>query len=157
MTQSVATIVESFRARTPRSRELYEGGASTRRVRPREAYYYRPYPLSMDRGEGSRLWDVDGNEYLDCAYHYTAQVLGHNHPSSDGGRLRPDPQGLGRGRSHGDGSPHRRGDVPKGRLPGSDPLRQFRNRSHPARDSAGPRVLREDEDRQVRRGLSRQS
>ena len=80
MTQSVATIVESFRARTPRSRELYEGGSEYTAGPAKGAYYYRPYPLSMDRGEGSRLWDVDGNEYLDCANHHTAQVLGHNHP-----------------------------------------------------------------------------
>ena len=80
MTQSVATIAESYRARTPRSREMYEGGTSYTAGPAKGAYYYRPYPLAMERGEGRYLWDVDGNRYLDCANHHTAQVLGHNHP-----------------------------------------------------------------------------
>ena len=80
MTQSVASIAESFRARTTRSREMYEAGTSFTAGPAKGAYYYRPYPLSMDRGEGCHLWDVDGNKYLDCANHHTAQVLGHNHP-----------------------------------------------------------------------------
>src|SRR3954470_5984546 len=37
-------------------------------------------PLCVDRAQGARIWDVDGNEYVDCHMAYTASVLGHNPP-----------------------------------------------------------------------------
>lgn len=38
-------------------------------------------PLCMERAEGSRIWDVDGNEYLDCHLGLGTQSLhGHNPP-----------------------------------------------------------------------------
>ena len=36
-----------------------------------------PYPYIFNRAEGSRLWDIDGNEYIDCVINYGALVLGH--------------------------------------------------------------------------------
>lgn len=42
--------------------------------------YLRPYPIYVDRAEGSRKWDVDGNEYVDYAGGHGALLLGHNHP-----------------------------------------------------------------------------
>ena len=41
---------------------------------------YNRAPLSVDRGEGSRLWDVDGVEYLDCVAGIATNGLGHCHP-----------------------------------------------------------------------------
>ena len=38
------------------------------------------YPSFMARGEGCRIWDVDGNEYIDFMCSYGPIVLGHNHP-----------------------------------------------------------------------------
>ena len=37
-------------------------------------------PLFMDRGEGSRIFDVDGNSYLDYVMSYGPLVLGHSYP-----------------------------------------------------------------------------
>jgi glutamate-1-semialdehyde 2,1-aminomutase len=37
-------------------------------------------PLVIDRAEGSRLWDVDGREYIDYVCSWGAQILGHAHP-----------------------------------------------------------------------------
>ena len=45
------------------------------------AYFYPPYPLTMKRGDGPYLWDVDNNRYLDFANHHTGQILGHNNPA----------------------------------------------------------------------------
>ena len=39
-----------------------------------------PYPLFMTRAQGSRIWDVDGNEYIDFHSSFGAVLLGHNHP-----------------------------------------------------------------------------
>ena len=32
------------------------------------------------RGEGARIWDVDGNEYIDFCMSFGASLLGHGHP-----------------------------------------------------------------------------
>ncbi len=41
------------------------------------------YPYFFARGDGARVWDVDGNEYLDLMCSYGPIVLGHNHPRVD--------------------------------------------------------------------------
>jgi len=38
------------------------------------------YPMFLVRGEGCRIWDVDGNEYIDFMCSYGPVVLGHRHP-----------------------------------------------------------------------------
>lgn len=37
-------------------------------------------PRFMSRGRGSRLWDADGNEYIDYVGAWGAAILGHAHP-----------------------------------------------------------------------------
>ncbi len=44
-------------------------------------YSYKPYPLTMSRGEGCYLYDIEEQQYVDFANHHTAQILGHNHPA----------------------------------------------------------------------------
>ncbi|HEX9123516.1 MAG TPA: aspartate aminotransferase family protein [Actinomycetota bacterium] len=39
-----------------------------------------PHAIYIDHGERNRLWDVDGNEYLDYHLGYGAMVVGHAHP-----------------------------------------------------------------------------
>ncbi len=65
-----------------RSRELYEraqkvlaGGVSSEFRK-----YSYPHPLFYERGQGNRLWDVDGNEYLDFTLSQGPLILGHSHP-----------------------------------------------------------------------------
>jgi len=41
---------------------------------------YEPYPIYMESGSGSRVTDVDGNEYLDYLLGYGALINGHAHP-----------------------------------------------------------------------------
>ncbi len=49
-----------------------------------EHYNFRAFaqerPIHFVKGAGSRLWDMDGNEYLDLYCKYGAMILGHNHP-----------------------------------------------------------------------------
>lgn len=40
---------------------------------------YAPLPVVIARGEGSWVWDVDGNKYLDCLSAYSALNFGHSH------------------------------------------------------------------------------
>lgn len=51
------------------------GGGDTR-----TATSYRPFPLALARGAGYRVWDVDGNEFVDLLNNYTSLVHGHAHP-----------------------------------------------------------------------------
>ncbi|HZO24699.1 MAG TPA: aspartate aminotransferase family protein [Chloroflexota bacterium] len=37
-------------------------------------------PFIAARGKGSRIWDVDGNEYIDFCTSFGASLLGHGHP-----------------------------------------------------------------------------
>jgi len=37
-------------------------------------------PVFIERGQGSRMWDVDGNEYIDYVLSWGPLILGHNPP-----------------------------------------------------------------------------
>lgn len=41
--------------------------------------FFEPHPIMMERGQGSKLYDVDGNEYIDYLLCYGALILGHGH------------------------------------------------------------------------------
>lgn len=41
---------------------------------------YNRLPVAFERGEGSRLWDQDGREYIDALGGIAVNILGHQHP-----------------------------------------------------------------------------
>ncbi|HML23483.1 MAG TPA: acetyl ornithine aminotransferase family protein [Aggregatilinea sp.] len=43
--------------------------------------YTRGYPFVIDRGSGSRVWDVDGNEFIDFTTGIAVTATGHAHPN----------------------------------------------------------------------------
>ncbi len=42
---------------------------------------YGRFPIAIDRGEGCRLWDTNGKEYLDFVAGIATCTLGHGHPA----------------------------------------------------------------------------
>ena len=46
----------------------------------RTTVFMKPYPIYAARGEGCRVWDVDGNEFIDCINNFTSLIHGHAHP-----------------------------------------------------------------------------
>jgi glutamate-1-semialdehyde 2,1-aminomutase len=58
-----------------RSRRSLAGGVSS----PFRAR--APVPLFFENGQGSHLWDVDGNEYIDYQLAWGPMILGYNHPA----------------------------------------------------------------------------
>ncbi|MCO5258184.1 MAG: ornithine--oxo-acid transaminase [Lentimicrobium sp.] len=44
------------------------------------AHNYHPLPVVLAKGEGARVWDVEGNEYYDFLSAYSAVNQGHCHP-----------------------------------------------------------------------------
>ena len=72
-----ATLEPKHRAsieyRTVAERHVAGGVASSWQSSP-------PHAIYIDRGEGSHIWDLDGNEYVDYHLGYGAMVIGHAHP-----------------------------------------------------------------------------
>jgi glutamate-1-semialdehyde aminotransferase len=74
-----------MRFNTERSKEPYDramrsipGGASSASRTPLEGY--GPYPAFVDRAEGSKLYDVDGNEYIDYLLALGPTLVGNANP-----------------------------------------------------------------------------
>ncbi len=44
------------------------------------AHNYHPLPVVLTRGAGIYVWDVDGNQYVDCLSGYSSVNQGHCHP-----------------------------------------------------------------------------
>jgi acetylornithine aminotransferase len=61
------------------------GGRRTQRLQERFAAALMPNyglpPLALARGEGCRVWDADGREYLDLIAGIAVSSLGHAHPA----------------------------------------------------------------------------
>jgi glutamate-1-semialdehyde 2,1-aminomutase len=55
---------------------------------------FQPYPLYMTHGSGVKIWDVDGNEYIDCFLNNGPLLLGHSHPEIIEGIKREIDKGL---------------------------------------------------------------
>ena len=71
---------DAYRTKTRLSEQLFKrskgvmpGGIS------HNVHYFPPYPFFVRKGKGSRIWDVDGNEYVDLWMGHYTHILGH-HP-----------------------------------------------------------------------------
>ena len=62
-----------------RARTLIPGGAQTQSKSPTQ-FVQGVAPTHIERGDGSHVWDVDGNEYIDYAMALGPVVLGHDYP-----------------------------------------------------------------------------
>jgi glutamate-1-semialdehyde 2,1-aminomutase len=68
--------------RTPKSRALYERARNSLVGGVASSYQVRePWPIYLERGEGARVWDVDGNELLDFHNGFGSMTQGHAHPA----------------------------------------------------------------------------
>jgi glutamate-1-semialdehyde 2,1-aminomutase len=78
---STGSILDTYRDKHAGSARLYE---ESLRTFPsgvtHDIRYLSPFPIFIERAEGSRKWDVDGNEYIDYVMGHGALFLGHAHP-----------------------------------------------------------------------------
>jgi amino acid adenylation domain-containing protein len=81
--KALETLVARYNRRTAKSKEL----AQIHRAHfcdPRAAGNFRQlwkemvYPIVCARSKGSRIWDIDGNEYIDVTMGFGANYLGHS-------------------------------------------------------------------------------
>jgi len=74
--ESFRDAEERFAAANPRSAKRFSEalevmpGGNTRTV-----LHYTPFPLTITKGFGARLWDLDEHEYVDLLGEYTAGLL----------------------------------------------------------------------------------
>lgn len=83
MATTTHALVREYEKWSPRSAEImargkvvFPGGDT------RASAHFSPYPLVMARGEGCRIYDVDGHEFLDFMNNFTSLVHGHAHPAT---------------------------------------------------------------------------
>lgn len=71
-------FLDTYRLKTPRSEKLFKrakevmpGGIS------HNIHYFPPYPFFIKKAKGSKIWDMDGNEYVDLWMGNYTHILGH--------------------------------------------------------------------------------
>lgn len=74
-----ANFLQLFESKTKKSRKIYEeaskylpGGVSG------NVAFMTPYPVYVDKAAGAKLFDVDGNEYIDLVLCGFLNILGHS-------------------------------------------------------------------------------
>ena len=78
---AITDAQERFKAANPLSDEAEENaltylpGGNTRSV-----LHYEPFPLTMVKGEGAEVTDLDGHRYVDFVGEYSAGLFGHSDP-----------------------------------------------------------------------------
>jgi amino acid adenylation domain-containing protein len=78
-------LILRYTARTRKSKEFIQRNRATI-ADPRVVAGFRPklkelvYPIVVERSSGSRLWDVDGNEYVDLLNGYGSNFFGYGAP-----------------------------------------------------------------------------
>jgi glutamate-1-semialdehyde 2,1-aminomutase len=73
---------ERLDAATKRSAEMYERARVHLAGGVASSYQLRdPWPIYLERGDGPRVWDVDGNEMYDFHNGFGSMIQGHAHPA----------------------------------------------------------------------------
>ncbi len=79
----ISKLIDSYNKKTPGSKQATQAGRACL-ADPRAVAGFRPqwkemvYPLLVERARGSRLWDIDGNEYIDIVNGYGCILFGHS-------------------------------------------------------------------------------
>ncbi len=79
----IERLIATYEERTPTSKRMTQASRG-QLADPRAVAGFRPqwkemvYPLVTDRAKGSRIWDVDGNEYIDIVNGYGCIMFGHS-------------------------------------------------------------------------------
>jgi glutamate-1-semialdehyde 2,1-aminomutase len=78
----MSTIDDYIRTH-PQSRKLHERALNHFAAdgATHAARIWDPFGPYMTHAQGSRIWDVDGHEYIDFRNGHGALILGHGHPA----------------------------------------------------------------------------
>src|SRR6202045_2571035 len=74
--------ITTYEKRTPKSAAAHKRALQRIPLGVASNYrHYEPYPIFVRDGKGSRIHDVDGNEYIDHNLCFGALMAGHCHPA----------------------------------------------------------------------------
>jgi glutamate-1-semialdehyde 2,1-aminomutase len=84
--ERVAELTKRERAklaeRTPQSKARYERGVKVMPGGVPSSFQVNdPWPVYLERGDGARVWDVDGHEYVDFHNGFGVMCIGHANPT----------------------------------------------------------------------------
>src|SRR5213596_1984549 len=84
--QRIKELIEreekALNGRTKGSGEMYERARHVLSGGVASSYQLRdPWPIYLERGDGPRVWDVDGNEMFDFHNGFGSMIQGHAHPA----------------------------------------------------------------------------
>lgn len=77
--------IKQYNAHTPKSKQAAQDNRR-QMADPRTVSGFRPvwkemvYPIVVERSDGSKLWDIDGNEYIDLACGFGSNMFGWQAP-----------------------------------------------------------------------------
>ncbi|MEO0405796.1 MAG: aspartate aminotransferase family protein [Cyanobacteria bacterium P01_A01_bin.135] len=80
------TLIDTYTRRTPTSKQIAADNRAILADKTAIGYAFSPdikemcYPIVATRSQGSRLWDVDDNEYIDILMGLGTNLFGHNPP-----------------------------------------------------------------------------
>lgn len=78
---ALAEAVAGYVAKRPKTAAMQARAAA---VMPggntRTVLFSQPFPIRIEKAEGSRLTDIDGHSYIDYVGEYSAGIYGHSHP-----------------------------------------------------------------------------
>jgi glutamate-1-semialdehyde 2,1-aminomutase len=78
---ALAEAEERYRGANPKSLRQHRAACTAMPGgNTRASIHVDPFPLTMVRGDGARLWDLDGHQYTDFLSEFTAGIYGHSHP-----------------------------------------------------------------------------
>lgn len=76
---SVEKLIKEYTEKRETSKRLFK---RAKRVIPggisHNIRYFPPYPFYVKKAKGAKIWDVDGNEYVDLWMGHYAHILGHS-------------------------------------------------------------------------------
>src|SRR4029434_5980038 len=80
--EALAKEIATYEKRTPKSAAAHKRAEQRIPLGVASNYrHYEPYPIFVMDGEGSRIHDIDGNEYIDHNLCFGTLMAGHSHPA----------------------------------------------------------------------------
>ncbi|MEL6489616.1 MAG: aspartate aminotransferase family protein [Cyanobacteria bacterium J06634_6] len=84
--QHLQSVIDAYTQKTAKSKQFAAANRAVLADKSSIGFNFSPetkeicYPVVAARSQGSRLWDIDGNEYIDILMGLGTNLLGHNPP-----------------------------------------------------------------------------
>src|SRR5512136_3018377 len=101
----IAGILNAYRAeimaRSPKSVAIWQQNRSVMPAGVGSIFRLSdPFPMVIKRAKGSKIWDADGNEYLDCMLGFSVMILGNAPDEVEAAIREALPRGISYGQCH---------------------------------------------------------